>query len=77
MLKKRLLEISEALLEHKGQDIHRIMDGINAKKLCSSMTLFEVAGDNDEGYKLFGEILDSFFGGNRDERTFGVLMTLE
>ena len=77
VLKKRLLEISEALLEHKGQDIHRIMGGIDAKKLCSSMTLFEVAGDDDEGCKVFGEILDTFFGGKRDGRTIGLLKTQE
>ena len=51
VLKQRLLEISEALLEHKGQDIHRIMGGIDAKKLCSSTTLFEVAGRDGEGGK--------------------------
>ena len=51
VLKERLLEISGVLLEHKGEDIHRIMGGIDAKKLCSSMTLFEVAGREDESCK--------------------------
>lgn len=73
VLKERLLEISEALLEHKGQDIHRIMGGIDAKKLCSSMTLFEVAGRDDERCKIFSEILDTFYGGKRDEWTLKLL----
>lgn len=73
VLKERLLEISRVLLEHKGEDIHRIMGGIDAKKLCSSMTLFEVAGRDDESCKVFGEILDTFYGGKRDEWTLKLL----
>ena len=75
VLKGRLIEISEVLLKHKGEDIHGIMGGIDALKLRSSMTLFEVAGSADEECKVFGEILDSFFGGKRDERTIGLLKT--
>lgn len=73
VLKERLLEITGALLEHKGKDIHRIMGGIDARKLCSSMTLFEVAGRDDESCKIFGDVLDTFYGGKRDEWTLKLL----
>ena len=77
VLKERLLEISGALLGHKGKDIHQIMGGIDAKKLCSSMTLFEIAGRDDESCKIFSEILDTFYGGKRDGRTIGLLNSNE
>ena len=73
VLRERLLEISGALLEHKGEDIHSIMGGIDAQKLRSSMTLFESAAGDDDGCKVFGEILDTFFDGKRDGRTLGML----
>ena len=38
VLRGRLLEISKALIEHKEEDIHSIMGGIDAQKLRSSMT---------------------------------------
>ncbi len=73
VLRERLLEISNALMEHKGEDIHSIMGGIDAPKLRSSMTLFEYAAGDDDGCKVFGEILDTFFDGKRDGRTIGML----
>lgn len=73
VLRERLLEISGALLEHKGEDIHSIMEGIDAQKLRSSMTLFEYAAGDDDGCEVFGEILDTFFDGKRDGRTLGML----
>ena len=36
VLRGRLLEISKALMEHKEEDIHSIMGGIDAQKLRSS-----------------------------------------
>lgn len=72
VLKERLLEISEALLGHRGKDIHRIMGEIDAKKLCSSMTLLEIAGSDE-----FSEILDTFYGGKRDGLTIGMLNSNE
>lgn len=63
VLMGRLQEISKALMEHKEEDIHSIMGGIDAQKLRSSMTLFESAAGDDDGCKVFGEILDTFFDG--------------
>ena len=40
VLSARLIEICEALLEHKGEDIEDILGDIDAMKLRSSMTLF-------------------------------------
>lgn len=77
VLRGRLLEISKALMEHKEEDIHSIMGGIDAQKLRSSMTLFESAAGDDDGCKVFGEILDTFFDGKRDGRTLGMLKAQE
>lgn len=77
VLRGRLLEISKALIEHKEEDIHSIMGGIDAQKLRSSMTLFESAAGDDDGCKVFGEILDTFFDGKRDGRTLGMLKVQE
>ena len=77
VLRGRLQEISKALMEHKEEDIHSIMGGIDAQKLRSSMTLFESAAGDDDGCKVFGEILDTFFDGKRDGRTLGMLKAQE
>ena len=77
VLRGRLLEISKALIEHKEEDIHSIMGGIDAQKLRSSMTLFESAAGDDDGCKVFGEILYTFFDGKRDGRTLGMLKVQE
>lgn len=39
-------------------------------KLKSCMTLFEIA---EPEQKLFGAVLDKFFGGERDENTIKIL----
>lgn len=41
------------------------------------MTLFESAAGDDDGCKVFGEILDTFFDGKRDGRTLGMLKVQE
>lgn len=65
LLRKRLFEITESLLMHKGKDIESIMGGIDALKLKSSMTLFDAVQPDD----IFGEVLDEFYGGERCRRT--------
>lgn len=58
ILGARLREISEALLEHKGQDIYRIMGSdIDAIKLGTSMTLFDRISPND----VFDKVLREFY----------------
>lgn len=65
LLRKRLFEITESLLMHKGKDIESIMGDIDALKLKSSMTLFDAVLPGS----IFGEVLDEFYGGERCRRT--------
>lgn len=65
LLRKRLFEITESLLMHKGKDIESIMGDIDALKLKSSMTLFDAVQPGS----VFGEVLDEFYGGERCRRT--------
>lgn len=65
LLRKRLFEITESLLMHKGKDIESIMGDIDALKLRSSMTLFDAVQPGS----IFGEVLDGFYGGERCRRT--------
>lgn len=65
LLRKRLFEIKESLLMHKGKDIESIMGDIDALKLKSSMTLFDAVQPGS----IFGEVLDEFYGGERCRRT--------
>ena len=68
-LNDRIHEISEALLQHKGKSVYRIFGEIDAMKVQSSMTLFDVISPND----VFGKVLDQFYGGVRDKRTLELL----
>lgn len=65
LLRKRLFEITESLLMHKGKDIESIMGDIDSLKLKSSMTLFDAVQPGS----IFGEVLDEFYGGERCRRT--------
>lgn len=71
VLGARLRESVDALLEHRGGDIAAILGGIDAMKLRSSMTLFEIAANGAE--PRFAAILDSFYGGERDPATLRLL----
>lgn len=66
VLGQRLREITNAVLTHKGEDIYEIMGSIiDALKLKSSMTLFDLVSPDD----IFAEALDAFYSGQRDPRT--------
>lgn len=65
LLIRRLVEISQALLELEGNDPVSVLGGIDAVKVRSSMTLFELASDNP----VFGQVLDKYYGGERDSFT--------
>ena len=69
VLGKRLQEITESLLLHKGKDIEQIMGDIDAVKLKSSMTLFDAIQSGG----VFGEVLDEFYAGERCRRTLEFL----
>ena len=66
VLSARLIEISTALLSHKGESIEDIMGDIDALKLRSSMTLFALISKDNS---VFHQVLDCFYDGNMDELT--------
>ena len=65
-LRRNLLKITDALLRQPETDIHRVMGYPDDLKLRSSMTLFEAAVPDQS---VFGEVLDKFYGGERDDAT--------
>lgn len=70
ILSTRLIEISEALLEHKDKYAYEILEDIDDMKLHSSMTLFAHVSNNNS---VFHKVLDSFYDGEMDELTFDLL----
>jgi len=67
LLRKNLLEISQALLELQNSDIKYIMGSATDKmKLLSSMTLFHLAEPTCE---IFEKVIEKYFGGNLDVKT--------
>lgn len=69
LLRSRLIEISEALLDLPEKDIESIMGYPDNLKLCSSMTLFSLAEPTCE---VFTKVLDKFFDGKPDEKTIAL-----
>ena len=68
-LKARLLEISTALLKHKGKSTaYEILGTIDAIKVRSSMTLF----DHILPHAIFAKVLDAFYNSQRDELTLNL-----
>lgn len=65
VLNARLREITLTLLEHTGEDIEAIMGGVDAMKLRSSMTLFDIVSPGD----IYAKVLDAFYEGKRCQRT--------
>ena len=68
-LNDRIHEISNALLQHIGTPVNKIIGGIDALKVRSCMTLFDTLSPND----VFAKVLDAFFDGERDEKTLRFL----
>ncbi|MGY1593892.1 DUF1810 domain-containing protein [Geodermatophilus sp. SYSU D00708] len=66
VLGARLVECAQALLDLGTDDAVRVFGPVDAGKLRSSMTLFERA---EPEVAVFGQVLDRFFGGERDEAT--------
>jgi uncharacterized protein (DUF1810 family) len=69
VLSGRLIEISKALLAHKGENIEDIMGDIDALKLRSSMTLFGLLSESNS---VFHQVLDCFYDGQMDELTLKI-----
>jgi len=66
VLGARLLECAQALLALPGRDPGAVLGPVDAVKLRSSMTLFEAAAPDE---RVFGEVLERYFDGERDAAT--------
>ena len=60
-LGKRLREVTSALLQHEGKSAEEIFGVLDAMKVKSSMTLFDVISPDD----IFAEVLVKFYNGER------------
>ena len=69
VLGSRIREITNTLLEHKDKTALSIFGEIDAIKVRSCMTMFDFLSPND----IFGEVLDSFYKGERCEITLKVM----
>ena len=66
----RLLEICEAALKVESNHAYQVFGAVDAMKLKSSMTLFELAAPEQT---MFGEVLEKYFNGERDEQTVEII----
>jgi len=69
LLGPRLNECTEAVNRHRGRSAEAIFGPVDALKLRSSMTLFELVG----GGPQFRRCLEAYFGGEPDRRTIELL----
>lgn len=70
LLKSRLLEISQALLELGVSNIEDVFGSIDTLKLKSSITLFHMV---DKTERVFMEVLRKYFHNELDQRTVRIL----
>ncbi|MBO4316687.1 MAG: DUF1810 domain-containing protein [Mailhella sp.] len=70
LLRRRLIEISEALLALDLSDPLAVMGSPDDLKLRSCMTLFREAAPEET---VFSAVLEKYFGGMPDERTLALL----
>ncbi len=70
ILGKRLIEISNALLEVEGKTANQIFGSPDDIKLKSSMTLF---GALENANPVFQSVLDKYFKGAKDQRTLELI----
>jgi uncharacterized protein (DUF1810 family) len=66
----RLINICRALLELETNDPHEVFGSPDDLKLRSSMTLFEAVPAT---FPVFGQVLDKFYKGDRDQPTLQIL----
>lgn len=66
----RLKECSALVAANRTRTAHQIFGSPDDLKLCSCMTLFEAAVPDET---VFGEVLDRFYAGFRDELTLARL----
>lgn len=70
VLGPRLIECCEALLLHADKSAAEIFGKIDSVKLCSSMTLFALASEENS---VFHKVLHAFCDGEYDEQTLKIL----
>lgn len=70
ILGRRLIEISEALLNVENKTASEIFSSPDDMKLKSSMTLF---GAVENANEVFQKVLDKFYGGAKEERTLRLI----
>ena len=68
-LMDRLITCAQALLDTGETDPERVLGPIDALKVRSSMTLFELVSSNP----VFAQVLDQFYHGERDQRTLEIV----
>lgn len=74
VLGPRLVECAHLVCDIPGSPtVERVMGGIDALKLRSSMTLFREAADDPAPYQA---VLDRFYGGEPDDLTLELLRTV-
>lgn len=73
ILGKRLREITMALLEHDACSAEDILGNLDAMKVRSSMTLFDIVSPED----IFDEILNKFYANQRCDITIRMLSEME
>lgn len=71
VLGTNLREITNALLELESNDPVEVFGSIDALKLKSSMTLFDLVSSND----IFNEVLEKFYNGEKCLTTINMVNT--
>jgi uncharacterized protein (DUF1810 family) len=69
-LSLRITNICKALLELETNDAYQVFGSPDDLKLKSSMTLFDAVPAT---FPVFGQVLDKFYGSERDQRTLQLL----
>ena len=73
VLGARLREITTTLLDLKGINAQDVFGYLDAMKVRSCMTLFNVVAEDD----LFRKVIDRYYSGKADEKTLGLLGKLD
>ena len=69
ILGERLRAVTKALSMHTDMDVVDIFGEVDAMKVCSCMTLFDVVSPDD----VFQEVLDVFYKGQYDLKTLNYM----
>lgn len=68
-LETRLKKVCEIILQLPVNDAVEIFGRVDAMKLRSSMTLFDLISPND----VYARVLEKYYQGQRDERTISII----